>query len=499
MPSQFGRRQDEAEQRVVGGELRAPVQARVRPGPREHRVVRRTGRSSASSRASHRARRSRRGSTASARTSARRPLSCPRATARSTAHVLPGQLRRLLGRHLARGRRRRRRGRQRRERVRRRRRGRPAIGRRHAAVGRGRRRPGPGRQPAARAARRRRTATAPRDERVPSLLALAPAERLDTGGEHLDDAIDVVDAAAPGAAARLLQRRPQARVVGQLAVRRQLRVRRARRQQRAPPPPASSSRPPAPTRLTRPSSVFAVDHDLDRRRRRRSLPIGPPASASGPTWPMQAPVETPEKRASVTSATCLAPRDELERRRELVGLFHPGAERPAPISTMTSPALTGVWPPCPLIAAIASRLGDEHARRPAVAVDAVGVDDRRIDRRRLDHRALGREVAATGTPPCWSGPRARAASALMITSSGSTPSSDCSRARASRRRSLVLPPVEHRAQRLARHGQHVGVQQPHPAQVQHHLGHAAGHEHLHGRMIARAVGQRVHQPRRRSG
>ena len=33
--------------------------------------------------------------------------------------------------------------------------------------------------------------------------------------------------------------------------------------------------------------------------------MGPPASASGPTWPMQAPVETPEKRASVTSATCL--------------------------------------------------------------------------------------------------------------------------------------------------------------------------------------------------
>ena len=37
----------------------------------------------------------------------------------------------------------------------------------------------------------------------------------------------------------------------------------------------------------------------------RSLPIGPPASASGPTWPMQAPVETPEKRASVTIGTVL--------------------------------------------------------------------------------------------------------------------------------------------------------------------------------------------------
>ena len=37
----------------------------------------------------------------------------------------------------------------------------------------------------------------------------------------------------------------------------------------------------------------------------RSLPIGPPASASGPTWPMQAPVDTPENRASVISDTCL--------------------------------------------------------------------------------------------------------------------------------------------------------------------------------------------------
>ena len=37
----------------------------------------------------------------------------------------------------------------------------------------------------------------------------------------------------------------------------------------------------------------------------RSRPMGPPASASGLTWPMQAPVETPEKRASVITATDL--------------------------------------------------------------------------------------------------------------------------------------------------------------------------------------------------
>ncbi len=38
----------------------------------------------------------------------------------------------------------------------------------------------------------------------------------------------------------------------------------------------------------------------------RTLPMGPPASASGETWPMQAPVETPLKRASVMHRHVLA-------------------------------------------------------------------------------------------------------------------------------------------------------------------------------------------------
>jgi len=54
----------------------------------------------------------------------------------------------------------------------------------------------------------------------------------------------------------------------------------------------------------------------------RSLPIGPPASASGPTWPMQAPVETPEKRASVSTATCLPKLRCLSAEGDLVNLLH---------------------------------------------------------------------------------------------------------------------------------------------------------------------------------
>jgi hypothetical protein len=53
-----------------------------------------------------------------------------------------------------------------------------------------------------------------------------------------------------------------------------------------------------PSSLTR-STVIAT------RSPSRSLPIGPPDSASGDTWPMQAPVDTPLNRASVSSATCL--------------------------------------------------------------------------------------------------------------------------------------------------------------------------------------------------
>ena len=59
----------------------------------------------------------------------------------------------------------------------------------------------------------------------------------------------------------------------------------------------------------------------------------------------------------------------------------------------------------------------------------------------------------------------------------------------------LLPPVQHRAQRLAGDGERARIEQPRPAQVQHHFRHAAGQEHLHGGEEVRAVGQRVHQAR----
>src|SRR6185369_15647298 len=59
----------------------------------------------------------------------------------------------------------------------------------------------------------------------------------------------------------------------------------------------------------------------------------------------------------------------------------------------------------------------------------------------------------------------------------------------------ALPPVERPAEGLAGHGQAALVEQAPAAEVQHHLGHAAGQEHAHRRMIPGAVRQHVHPAR----
>ena len=68
---------------------------------------------------------------------------------------------------------------------------------------------------------------------------------------------------------------------------------------------AESGLPPTAVRSTRPVAV-RVSISIVSVSPSRSRPIGPPASPSGPTWPMQAPVETPENRASVSRATSRA-------------------------------------------------------------------------------------------------------------------------------------------------------------------------------------------------
>ena len=192
----------------------------------------------------------------------------------------------------------------------------------------------------------------------------------------------------------------------------------------------------------------------------RTLPIGPPASASGPTWPMHAPVETPENRASVSTATCLPKLRCFRARRDLVDLLHAGAHRPAADQHQHVAGLRPASGPWPLIAAIAARSRGEDPRRADLAVDAVGIDHARVDGRALDDRAFRGQVAAREghrrVRPRCRGPRP----GDMITSSGSTPSRSCEQV-AQPRAALGLSPTSPAPRRAARRStvRHVEVEQ----------------------------------------
>ena len=115
--------------------------------------------------------------------------------------------------------------------------------------------------------------------------------------------VRVVHTSAPHASARLHQRRPQPRILRQRRMRLQIGARPSLRQSPRPSsaPNSPSHRPPdAPN-----PSAFSRSITISIRSPSRTFPIGPPASASGETCPMHAPVETPLNRASVSTATCL--------------------------------------------------------------------------------------------------------------------------------------------------------------------------------------------------
>ena len=239
--------------------------------------------------------------------------------------------------------------------------------------------------------------------------------------ERAHDRVGVVHAAAPDAAAGVLQRGPQPRVGREVGVGRQAgRGGRLREDSARPPRPTSSSSP-WPTRSTL-ASRRTRSMTIWMRSPSRTLPIGPPASASGPTWPMQAPVETPEKRASVRRRRACRTAG-AQRRRDLVGLLHAGADRPAADEHEHVARRRPARPAVPLIAAMAALSRGEHARRA-----------RSCDRRRRHRRRDGSIAVLLMTEPSGArlprgnvtvrGQAARRAraSGVMMTSSGSTPS-----------------------------------------------------------------------------
>ncbi len=117
--------------------------------------------------------------------------------------------------------------------------------------------------------------------------------------------------------------------------------------------------------------------------------MGPPARASGPMWPMQAPVETPEKRASVRTATCFPQSEVFQGAGDLVDFFHARAHRAA---ADEDDDVVG-FDLAVLDGGDGGAFGGEDAGRAGVAVDAVGVDDGGVDGGAFDDGAFGGEVA----------------------------------------------------------------------------------------------------------
>ena len=190
----------------------------------------------------------------------------------------------------------------------------------------------------------------------------------------------------------------------------------------------------------------------------------------------------------------LAPGQVFQRGGELVGLLHAGAGGAA---AGQHHHVAGHHRTFALAFDGDDRLvlGREHARRAGVAVHIVVVDHGRVDRGGLDHRAIRRKVAdrehqRRGEPRGTGRVRAHdhvgRIDAVQFAQAFAGDAA-CG---------AVFPPIEILADGAAADGGRVQVQQAHVAQMQHHLGHAAGHEHLHRGMVARAVGQRVDQARR---
>ena len=158
----------------------------------------------------------------------------------------------------------------------------------------------------------------------------APAAAARPGGQRLDDRLVVVDAAAPETAADGLESRPERG------------VRRAGRRPASTAGFVGRSLEHARGLLGGPL-LLAVADEVEGRlercrgrrrsgrgRRREACRSARPRAPPGRRGRCTAPVETPEKRASVTSAILAArTAGSLQRGGDLVGLLHPGAERPA--------------------------------------------------------------------------------------------------------------------------------------------------------------------------
>lgn len=142
---------------------------------------------------------------------------------------------------------------------------------------------------------------------------------------------------------------------------------------------------------------------------------------------MHAPLLTPEKRASVSSATsfpqlrCFS----AEVTWQISSMSVPNGL--PQISTITSPGSKQALGAAALNRLYCRPLAGEHARPPVFTVHAIGIDDAGIDCGTFDDGSIGREVAA------WERDRtresARACAGDIMRSSGLIPSRVESRSR----------------------------------------------------------------------
>ncbi len=222
--------------------------------------------------------------------------------------------------------------------------------------------------------------------------------------------------------------------------------------------------------------------------------MGPPASASGPMWPMQAPVETPEKRASVRTAICLPKLRCLRARGDLVDFLHAGPHRSPANQHENVAGLEAVA--CPLLMACdGGPFGQEDAGRADLAIDAVGIDDARIDGGALDDGAFRSEVAAWESDGGGQAALAGLGRAhddivgidAVVLDTGFHVHAFGVRIAATSREC---------GQAFAGDGEDRFIEQAELAQVQHDFGDAARQEDAHGRMADGPVGQAIDQARR---
>ena len=182
-----------------------------------------------------------------------------------------------------------------------------------------------------------------------------------------------------------------------------------------------------------------------------TLPMGPPARASGPTCPMQAPVLTPENRASVRIVTCLPHFDEFQGGSQLVGFFHAGSDR-ARNPSSTNVAGRDPRPfSLPFDRGDGRRFGCEYSGRPRMAKHAVASNTEGSMAVALMTEPSGHRFPIGNTTVLVS-PRCLATWGGMMTSSGSTPSRSLSSSRNACRRGLTATRPESRAS-LADDGQ----------------------------------------------